>query len=479
MKISTRSVYDVLIPRGMEAGNLWCGKPAKQYGLGIASNPELSPRFGESTQGRLFYLSMSSGAGRKELIMENIFARCAGLDVHKQSVEACVRRLEESGRLQQQTRHWGTMTRDILAMADWMAAQGVTHVAMESTGVYWKPIYNLLESRFTVLLVNARHLKQVPGRKSDIRDCQWIAQLLQHGLLKGSFIPPRPQRELRDLTRHRTQLVEERTRTVNRIHKVLEDANIKLASVATDILGVSGRAMLQAMLEGEKDPARLADMAQRKLRGKIPELEQALQGNVTEHHRFLLGLLWKQLAQQEGLITELDAKIEEQTRPFAAEIERLDAVPGVDRRVAEAVLAEVGAEMKPFPTHHQLASWAGMCPGNEESAGKRQRRRIPPGNRWLKRTLVEAAWGASHSKNTYLASQYRRLAGRRGRKRALVAVGHSMLVIFYHMLKHGKPYADLGGDFFDRLEPARLTRYYVKRLETLGHKVTLEAAAVA
>ncbi len=411
--------------------------------------------------------------------MEEIYVCCAGLDVHKESVEACVRRMEPTGRLHQETRHWGTMTRDLLAMADWMAAQGVTQVAMESTGVFWKPIYNILESRFTVLLVNARHLKQVPGRKSDIRDCQWIAQLLQHGLLKGSFIPPRAQRELRDLTRHRTQLVEEKTRTVNRLHKVLEDANIKLASVATDILGVSGRAMLEALMEGQEDPVKLADFAQRQLRGKIPELEKALEGHLTEHHRFLLRLLWKQLAQQENLIAKLDAKIEEQTRPFADEMERLDAVPGVDRRVAEVVLAEVGAEMKPFPTHQHLASWAGMCPGNEESAGKRRRRRITPGNRWLKRTLVQAAWAAGRTKSSYLASQYRRLAGKRGRKRALIAVGHSMLVIFYHMLKARTSYADLGFDFFDRLEPERLTRYYVKRLERLGHKVTLETCVAA
>ncbi len=411
--------------------------------------------------------------------MDEIFACCAGLDVHKESVEACVRRMEPTGRLHQQTRHWPTMTRDLLAMADGMAAQGVTHVAMESTGVFWKPIYNILEGRFTVLLVNARHLKQVPGRKSDIRDCPWIAQLLQHGLLKGSFIPPRAQRELRDLTRHRVQLVEEKARTVNRLHKVLEDANLKLASVATDILGVSGRAMLKALIEGEQNPVQLADLAQRQLRGKIPELEKALEGHLTEHHRFMLRLLWKQLAQQEGLIAELDSKIEEQTRPFGDEIERLDAVPGVDRRVAQVVLAEVGAEMKPFPTHQHLASWAGMCPGNEESAGKRRRRRITPGNRWLKRTLAQAAWAASHTKNAYLASQYRRLAGRRGKKRALIAVGHSILVIFYHLLKSRTRYADLGGDFFDRLEPQRLTRYYVRRLESLGHKVTLETCVAA
>lgn len=411
--------------------------------------------------------------------MENLFLCCAGLDLHKELVEACVRRMEPNGHLHQQTRRWGTMTQDILMMADWMAAQGITHVAMESTGVYWKPIYNILESRFTVLLVNARHLKQVPGRKSDIRDCQWIAQLLQHGLLKGSFIPPLSQRELRDLTRHRTQLVEEKTRTSNRIEKVLEDANIKLGSVASEVLGVSGRAMIQALIEGEKDPTQMADLAQRQLRGKIPELQKALEGHVTEHHRFLLRLLWKQLTQQEALIVELEAKIEEATHRFAGEIERLDAVPGIDRRVAEVVLAEVGADTQPFPTHRHLAAWAGMSPGNEESAGKRQKRRITPGNRWLKRTLVQAAWAASHTKNSYLASQYRRLVGRRGKKRALIAVGHSILVILYYLLKERTQYADLGADFFDRLEPQRLTRYYVKRLERLGHKVTLEQCVTA
>ncbi len=411
--------------------------------------------------------------------MENIFACCAGLDVHKESVEACVRRIEASGRVHQETRPWGTMTGDLQAMADWLAAEGVRNVAMESTGVFWKPIFNILEGRFTVLLVNARHLKQVPGRKSDVRDSQWIAQLLQCGLLKGSFIPPRAQRELRDLTRHRTQLVEEKTRTINRIQKVLEDANIKLASVASDVMGVSGRAMIQRLIEGETDPHKLADRAQRQLRGKIPELEKALEGKLTAHHRFLLQMLWKELAQQEELITELDSKIEEQTRPFVAEIERLDEVPGVDRRVAEVLLAEVGPDMKPFPSDHHLSSWAGMCPGNEESAGKRRRRRITPGNRWLKQTLVQAAWAASRTKNSYLASQYRRLAGHRGRKRALIAVGHSILMIFYHMLKAGTSYTDLGGNFFDRLEPERLTRYYVKWLERLGHKVSLKSCAAA
>lgn len=411
--------------------------------------------------------------------MENVLGCCAGLDVHKESVEACVRRAEPNGRVHSATRHWGTMTRDLLAMADWLAAEGVTHVAMESTGVFWKPIFNMLEGRFTVLLVNVRHLKQVPGRKSDVRDCQWIAQLLQCGLLKGSFIPPQAQRELRDLTRHRAQLVEEKTRTINRIQKVLEDANIKLASVAADVMGVSGRAMIQRLIEGETDPHKLADLAQRQLRGKIPELEKALEGKLTDHHRFLLKMLWKEMRQQEELIADLDTKIAEQTRPFAREIERLDVIPGVDHRVAEILLAEVGADMNPFPNDQHLSSWAGMCPGNEESAGKRRRRRITEGNRWLKKTLVQAAWAASHTKNSYLASQYRRLAAHRGRKRALIAVGHSMLVIFYHMMKSGTAYADLGGDFFDRLEPGRLTRYYVKRLERLGHKVTLETGIAA
>lgn len=409
--------------------------------------------------------------------MENIVQCCAGLDVHKESVEACVRRIEANGQTYQQTHHWGTMTGDISMMADWMAAQGVTHVAMESTGVFWKPIFNILESRFKVLLVKARHLKQVPGRKSDIRDCQWIAQLLQCGLLKGSFIPPRTQRELRDLTRHRVQLVEEKTRTSNRIEKVLEDANIKLGSVASEVMGASGRAMVQALIEGKKNPAQIADLARRKLRGKIPQLEKALTGHLTEHHRFLLRLLWKELTQQESLIAELETRIEEMTQSLVTEIERLDAIPGLDRRVAEVVLAEVGPDMSPFPTHRHMAAWAGICPGNEESAGKRRKRRITPGNHWLKRTLVQAAWAASHTKNSYLASQYRRLLGRKGKKRALIAVAHSILVIAYYLLKEAKTYSDLGGDFFDRLEPERLKRYYVKRLQGLGHKVTLEPCA--
>ncbi len=410
-----------------------------------------------------------------ETIFETIFARCAFLDVHKQTVEATVRLLQGQ-QVQQETRRWGTMTGQIQAMADWLAAQGVTHVGMESTGVFWKPIYNILETRFTVVLTNPRHMKQVPGRKSDVRDSQWGAQLLQCGLLRGSFIPLRWQRELRDLTRYRAQLEAEQTRVANRLHKVLQDANIKLGSVATDILGMSGRAMIHALIEGEQDAVKLADMAQGKLRTKLPELKLALEGRVTPHHRLMLRMLWRELQAVEELIAEVDRQVQEVTRPFTPQIEQMDPVPGVDRRIAEVVLAEVGSNVDPFPNDQHLSSWAGMCPGNEESAGKRRTGRTTKGNRWLRVALVQAAWAASHTKNSYLGAQYRRLAGRRGKKRALIAVGHSILVILYHMLKDGRPYSELGRDFFDRVNHDRLIRYYSRRLEELGHKVTLELA---
>ena len=366
--------------------------------------------------------------------METMYRCCAGWDVHKETVEAHLRRMEADGKLWQQTRRCGTITGQLEAMAEWLAGEGVAHVAMESTGVYWKPIYNISEGRFTILLVNARHMKQVPGRKTDVKACQWIAQLLQHGLLRGSFVPPRGQRELRELTRHRTQLVGEKTRIANRIHKTLEDANIKLGSVASDILGVSGRAMLDAVIAGETDEKKLADLAQRKMRGKIPELQQALRGRLTEHHRFLLRMLRKELEQQEGLIAELSQRIEELTRPFAEERKRLIQIPGIEQRAAEVLLPEIGPDMKPFPTAKQLSKWSGMCPGNNESAGKKKSGRTPPGSRWLRQVLVQSAWAASRSKKTYLAAQYRRLAARRGKKRALMAVGHSILVILYHLL---------------------------------------------
>jgi transposase len=407
--------------------------------------------------------------------MDIIYACCAGLDVHKETVVATVRRRLDNGKLWQQTRTYGTMTAQLLELADWLEAEGVTHLAMESTGVYWKPIWNLLEDRFEILLVNAQHIKHVPGRKTDVKDSEWIAQLLQCGLLRGSFVPETPQRELRELTRQRRQMVHSKASVANRIQKVLEDANIKLGSVATDVLGVSGRDMLRALIAGEDDPHKLAELARRKLRAKIPALRLALRGRVTAHHRFLLGLLLDELTHLEGLIERLTARITEVLpSPFAKAIELLVTIPGIEVRAAENIVAEIGVDMEVFPTDGHLASWAGMCSGQRESAGKRQSGRTRKGNQWLRTTLVQVAWAASHTKHTYLSSQYRRLAGRRGKKRALVAVGHTILVIIYHMLQDGVTYTDLGADYFDRLDTDRLTRTLVRRLERLGHEVTLK-----
>ncbi len=411
--------------------------------------------------------------------MDTLYPRCAGLDVHKNNVVVCVRCVDGSGKLQQEVRTFATMTSDLLALADWLAHWGVTHVAMESTGVYGKPVFHLLEGCFEVLLVNAQHIKQVPGRKTDVKDCQWIAQLLQHGLLKASFVPPEPIRQLRDLTRQRTQLIGERAAAVNRIQKVLEDANIKLAGVATDVLGASGRDMLEAMIGGEADPEKLAELARQRLRAKIPQLRLALQGRVTAHHRFLLRLHLDHVTQVEALIERLSRRIEEALVPFVQAVERLQSIPGVSQRTAQTVVAEIGPQAAAFPSADHLASWAGMCPGNDQSAGKRRSGRSTKGNRWLKRILVQAAWASSRAQGTYLQAQYRRLAKRRGRKKALVAVGHTLLVIRYHVLRRGSAYTELGAAFLDRLEPDRLTRQLVHRLETLGHKVTLEPAPAA
>lgn len=412
--------------------------------------------------------------------MEIVYTSCAGLDVHQASVVACVRRQAGNGKVQSQTRTFATTTGAVLELADWLGEQGVTHVAMESTGVYWKPIWNLLEGLFEMLLVNAQHIKQVPGRKTDVKDAEWIAQLLQHGLLRGSFVPPTPQRQLRELTRQRRQLIQTRASVANRIQKVLEDANIKLASVATDVLGVSGRAMLEAIAAGQEDPEQLAEMARRRLRAKIPQLRLALAGRVTDHHRFLLRLLLDELTQLEALIGRLTARITEVLpAPFAEAVQRLSTIPGIDRQAAENIVAEIGVDMKQFPQPAQLASWTGMCPGNNQSAGKRRSGKTTKGNCWLRATLVQVAWAASHTKHTYLSAHYRRLAGRRGKKRALVALGHTILVIVHTMLRNGTTYQDLGADYFDRLDQARLTRTLVRRLERLGHKVTLQPQETA
>jgi transposase len=409
--------------------------------------------------------------------MEVVFARCAGLDVHSKTVVVCRRIIGPDGKLDRQVRTFGTTTGELLALAEWLAKASVTHVAMESTGVFWKPVWNILEERFEIVLVNARHIKQVPGRKTDVKDCEWIAQLLQHGLLRGSFIPPAEIRELRDLTRHRAKLSDQRTAVANRIHKTLEDANIKLGTVATDILGASGRAMLEALVAGEDDPAALADLARRRLRLKIPALREALRGRVTEHHRFLLATLLEQLRFFEAQIARLDQRIAETSRPFEPALEHLATIPGVGRRTAENILAEIGADMAVFPSAAHLASWAGMCPGNNESAGKHKTGKTPKANRWLRRALIEAAWAASRTKRTYLSAQYRRLAPRRGKRRAIVALGHTILVSAYHILAQPCVYNELGADHFDRLDPQRLTRHLVRRLEKLGHKVTLEPLA--
>jgi transposase len=331
-----------------------------------------------------------------------------------------------------------------------------------------------LEGRFEILLVNAFHIKQVPGRKTDVKDCEWIAQLLQHGLLKASFIPPAAVRELRDLTRQRAQLAGEKAAVANRIQKVLEEANIKLGSVATDVLGESGRDMIRALIAGENDPEKLADLARKRLRAKIPALRLALHGRVTPHHRFLLQLHCDHLESLERLIARLTEQIDQAMKPYQEAAERLAVIPGIGPQAAEVVVAEMGIDMTPFPTSTQVTAWAGICPGNNESAGKHRSGRTPKGNRWLKRTLAQAAWAASHTKHTYLAAQYRRLAARRGRKRALIAVAHSLLVIIYHMLKGGTTFQELGPDYLDRLSSERLTRQLVRRLESLGHTVKLE-----
>jgi len=409
--------------------------------------------------------------------MDTLFAKVAGLDVHLKSIQVAVRCRRESGKLDRQVRSFGTMTRDLRALADYLQSLGVTHVAMEATGVLWKPVWNILEGRFTLLLVNPRHLKRVPGRKTDVSDAEWIAQLLQCGLLCGSFVPARRLRDLRDLTRHRAQLAGEHTRVANRIHKLLEDANIKLGAVASDVLGKSGRRMLRALLDGQDDVDVLANLALGALRKKIEPLKLALEGHCTEHHRYMLGRLLSHL----NYLEEQTDRFSEQIGHRLSELlsrssfDRLDRIPGVNRTTIENVIAEIGVDMSIFPDEHHLASWTGMCPGNEESAGRRLRSRTRKGNRWLRRALAEAAWAASQAKDSYFRAQFRRVASRRGKKRALIAVGHSLLVVIYRVLKDGVDYRELGPDYFDRLEPERLRRYLVKRLQSLGYNVELSS----
>jgi len=409
--------------------------------------------------------------------MERLIERVCGLDVHKQTVAACVRVPASKGAREQHVRTFGTTVAELLALRDWLEAHEVTHVAMESTGVYWKPIYYVLEERFTCLLVNAAHVKQVPGRKTDVQDCVWIAQLLEHGLLRGSFVPPAPIRELRDLTRYRKVLIQDRTREANRLHKLLEDAGIKLASVATDILGVSGRAMLEALVRGTTDPEVLAELARGKLRAKLPALRLALRGRFRPHHAFLVSQLLAHLDYVDETITTLSERIEEVIGPFADELARLDTIHGVARRTAEVLIAELGVDMSQFPSDRHLASWAGLCPGNNESAGKHKSGKTRRGNRWLRAALTEAALAAIRTSNSAFTARYRRIMRHRGHKKAVLAVAHAMLVTAYHLLARQTTYQELGADYFDRRHGERVTRRAVQLLERQGYRVTLERAA--
>jgi transposase len=412
-------------------------------------------------------------------MLNTLFPRCAGIDVHKRMVMVCRILAAADGTLETTIRSFGTTTAELLRLGDWLTAGEVTHVAMESTGVYWKPIFNLLEGSFTVWIWNAQHVKNVPGRKTDVKDAQWLAELLRHGLVQPSFIPPEDQRALRDLTRERTNFVRQRATLVNRVQKVLEGANIKLGDVATNVLGVSGRAMLDAIVAGETEPSVLADLALGKLRKKREALELALAGRVRPHHRVLLTELLCQIDSLDETVSHLDAAIQEACAADEDAVALLDTIPGVGRDLAEVVVAEIGTDMSRFPSAGHLAAWAGVAPGNNESAGKRRAGRTRKGNLHLKVGLVQAARAAVRSKGTYLAAQYRRLVRRIGDARALVAVAHSIVVSIYHILTRKEPYHDLGADYFERRQPEAQVKRWTRQIEKLGYTVTVNPPATA
>jgi transposase len=405
--------------------------------------------------------------------MQTLIERGCGLDVHQATVVACLLIVRKDGKVQKQMRTFGTTTRELVGLREWLLSEDCTHVAMESTGVYWKPIYAILEGALEIVVANAQHIKKVPGRKTDVKDAEWIADLLCHGLLRSSFVPPKPIRELRDLMRYRRKLVESQAAERNRLLKVLETANIKLANVATDVFGMSGRLMLRALIAGKATPQEMAELAKGLLRKKIPELELALEGKLEEHHRFLLELQLQRLEAAEKDLTVLEQRIRQMLEPYAAQLALLDEIPGVDWTLAAVIIAELGVDMSVFGSVSQLASWAGVCPGNNESAGKRKSSRIPSGNVYLKSGLVEAANAAARAKGTYLRDKFFRLKARRGYKRAVVAIAHKILVAIYHMLSQQVSYNDLGDLYLDKLNKKHLTRNLVHRLERLGYVVTL------
>lgn len=409
--------------------------------------------------------------------MEVLFPSCAGLDVHKKHVAVCVLQSGPQGQVQKQARQYRTMTAALEQLGAWLTDLGVTHVAMESTGVYWKPVFNVLEDLVEVWVVHPRESKQVPGRKTDVTDAEWIAKLMRHGLMRRSFIPEVAQRDLRDLTRYRTRLTGERSAAVNRLHKLMEDANIKLSAVASDIQGVSANLMLEALIAGETDAHQLADLAKGRLRSKIPELEEALVGHTRPHHRYMWREILLHLDSLNERLAAVNQRIAECTAPHAEIIERLDTIPGVNRYIAEVILAEIGPDVTPFPTAKHLASWACLCPGNNISANKRRSGKTRKGQKWLRAALVQAAWAASRTKNTYLSAQFHRLRARRGPKRAAVAIAHSILVIVYHLLADPEAvFHELGGDYFFKRNEEYVKRRAVRQLEALGLSVQLSPA---
>ncbi len=406
--------------------------------------------------------------------MQVVYERCCGLDVHKETVVACVILPAPDGQPHKETRTFDTLTENLQNLAEWLRSQQVTAVVMESTGVYWKPVYNLLDGQFQILVVNAEHVKALSGHKTDVQDAEWLADLLRHGLLKGSFIPSAQLRELRDLTRYRTKLGDDRKSEINRLHKVLEDANLKLSSVATDLMGVSAQAILAELVKGNTDAALLADLAKGRLREKQDRLQKALQGNLRPHHRFMLAQHLSHIEFLDEAIAKVDTQIAELMRPFEVALAAWDSLPGINRRIAEIVIAEVGADLQPFADAHQFAAWAGMCPGNDQSGGKRKQAKTRQGSKWLRRALIEAAHGAARKKKSYYQALYHRLVPRRGKQRAAVAVGHSLLVTGYYLITRHRTYQDLGDHYFDDRDREGVKRRAVRRLEQLGFQVQLK-----